>query len=453
MNQTQPFTMIDLFAGCGGLSLGLEQAGFQSHFVNELNTDAMASYLKNRNHILGGMEFNKNKDLREYDIENLLKETRFTKLKEDLRNIGLVVGEKIDQNSLDLVCGGPPCQGYSGIGHRRSYSVDRQEIPSNELYKQMSRFIHKTRPKIFLFENVRGLMTAKWSDLGSKGDIWRDVKQNYRSLGTRCGYTVKFDLVYAKDYGVPQNRPRILMVGIRNDVIRDCDSSLLDPNAHTESAIACSFLPAGNAFPYPNIQDVLGDLVDPAIAEILESGDYPKGVFSSQVYHSDPEGPVQEYYRLGRGGECSKIGDKVTDQQYSKHSRQIVKKFRHMIDHGCIPDEFKTKKFSQKVLPPQWDLKGPTITTTSLPDDYVHYQQPRSLTVREWARLQTFPDWYQFCGKRTTGGLRRAGNPQEEEYQREAPKYTQIGNAVPVRLAKLVGHHFRKILESYRSVK
>ena len=79
-----------------------------------------------------------------------------------------------------------------------------------------------------------------------------------------------------------------------------------------------------------------------------------------------------------------------------------------------------------------------------MPDDYVHYSQPRILTVREWARLQLFPDWYQFTGKRTTGGLRRAGNPKEGLFEREAPKYTQIGNAVPVGLAEKVGAHLRK---------
>ncbi|MBM4226123.1 MAG: DNA cytosine methyltransferase, partial [Gammaproteobacteria bacterium] len=76
------------------------------------------------------------------------------------------------------------------------------------------------------------------------------------------------------------------------------------------------------------------------------------------------------------------------------------------------------------------------------------FSQPRTLTVREWARLQLFPDWYQFAGKRTTGGLRRAGNPREGNFDREVPKYTQIGNAVPVGLARAVGRHFRAILDT-----
>ena len=107
----------------------------------------------------------------------------------------------------------------------------------------------------------------------------------------------------------------------------------------------------------------------------------------------------------------------------------------------------KTKKFAQRVLPKVWKNGKPNITVTSLPDDYVHYSQPRSLTVREWARLQTFPDWYQFSGKRTTGGIRRAGNPKEGLHDREVPKYTQTGNAVPVKLAYEIAKHFMKLLK------
>jgi DNA (cytosine-5)-methyltransferase 1 len=98
------------------------------------------------------------------------------------------------------------------------------------------------------------------------------------------------------------------------------------------------------------------------------------------------------------------------------------------------------------VLPRRWGNQGPNITACCLPDDFVHYSMPRSLTVREWARLQTFPDWYQFAGKRTTGGIRRAGNPRESIFDREVPKYTQIGNAVAVKMAHEIGTHFRHVL-------
>jgi DNA (cytosine-5)-methyltransferase 1 len=118
-----------------------------------------------------------------------------------------------------------------------------------------------------------------------------------------------------------------------------------------------------------------------------------------------------------------------------------------MINHnGEIPPRYRTKKFAQRVLPLRWPSSGPNITTTSLPDDFVHFSQPRTLTVREWARLQTFPDWYEFRGPRTTGGRRRAGDPNQGIWERDVPRYTQIGNAVPVMLAKAVGDHIMKIL-------
>ena len=137
----------------------------------------------------------------------------------------------------------------------------------------------------------------------------------------------------------------------------------------------------------------------------------------------------------------------LTEHEYSKHLQNIIEKFTYMIQHeGQIPEKFKTKKFAQRVLPRTWKNGQPSITATSLPDDYVHFEQPRILTVREWARLQMFPDWYQFAGKRTTGGTRRAGNPLENNFDREVPKYTQIGNAVPVQMAYYVGRHFLNLL-------
>ena len=155
--------------------------------------------------------------------------------------------------------------------------------------------------------------------------------------------------------------------------------------------------------------------------------------------------------RTDRKGKIKRKGIPISEHYYSKHSQKVESKFKFMIKNKIkrikdLPKRYRINKFSQKVLPRKWDSSGPTITVTSLPDDYVHYEQPRILTVREWARLQMFPDWYKFFGKRTTGGLRRAGNPLKGVWHREVPKYTQIGNAVPVELARRIGNRLKSVI-------
>jgi DNA (cytosine-5)-methyltransferase 1 len=409
---------IDLFAGCGGLSLGLEQAGFETVFVNELHPDAMKTFLQNRpktdlgnskNHVL--------------DIKTL------TKSKDSLRSFGDYI--KREHGEIDLVCGGPPCQGYSGIGHRRTFELEKREMPTNHLYKEMAKVVTAVAPKMFLFENVRGLLNSRWTPEGEKGEIWRDVQKSFKNISVKVGrqeyhYQIGFKLVFAKEYGVPQNRPRILMVGLRDDI--DFEFSKIDS--------ARGLLPEGFG-DAPDLTDLFSDLLDPKWRSRSETPFYLK----------DPVTDIQRSLRELPNGKLMKKGDPLTDQEYSNHSDAVIAKFQYMIDHDSeIPESMRTKKFSQKVLPKVWGKNGPSITATSLPDDYVHYAQPRVLTVREWARLQMFPDWYQFAGKRTTGGRRRAGDPDAGDWTREVPKYTQIGNAVPVGLAKEVGLHFKKIL-------
>ncbi len=440
------YTLIDLFAGCGGLSLGLEQANFTPMFVSELHNDALSTYLMNRSHSLGGMRFSDNKRLHCNDA-NELDDKRLEELWSDLKSIKeldlsfetVANPEAGGGSNIDLIAGGPPCQGYSGIGIRRSYSVDRKEIPSNHLFGRMANIIREARPRMFLFENVRGLLNAKWSKNGHEL-VWDSVKAEFRSIP---GYEVRWSLVYAKDYGVPQNRPRILLVGIRKDIVEQSDS--IDLKADPEDAIKCGFLPAGEPRTYPNLVDLLGDLIDPEITNALRTGDFPNARFETKSYPHPARTSIQKALR---NNPDSSLAVKLTEQEYSKHKRPIVEKFDYMLNNnGEIPAHFQTKKFSQRVLKRVWDSRGPNITATSLPDDYVHFSQPRILTVREWARLQLFPDWYLFSGKRTTGGIRRAGNPQQGLYDREVPKYTQIGNAVPVGLAQKVGLHFRSILD------
>jgi len=409
------YPIIDLFAGCGGLSLGLEQAGFTPVYVNELNNDALNTYLSNRDE----HAYLKEKGFHSNDIFELTKNEKTLKA---LQN-NLKRKFNISKGDLSLVVGGPPCQGYSGIGHRRSYSVDKKDLPSNFLYREMSKVIKFFEPKIFIFENVRGLLSAKWTKNGKKGEIFEDVKKEFNNLKN---YDVSDFLIHAKDYGVPQNRPRVLIIGIRKDL-----------NFDGEGKYANGYLPKPtNDYPHP--EELLSDLIDKNYEDWLVT----------KKYLSEPKNETQIKLRTkkGKNSYYSK-GDELTEQEYSNHTDTIKAKFSVMIkNNGEIPPEMKTKKFAQRLVPRKWSSSGPNITATSLPDDYVHFSQPRSFTVREWARFQTFPDWYEFKGKRTTGGIRRAGNPREGIFDRELPKYTQIGNAVPVKLAFEIGKHLLKII-------
>ena len=145
------YTMVDLFAGCGGLSTGFENADFTPVFVNELNDDAIQTYLKNRHHELGGEKFSENASLRCNDAHEL-QGPRLEQLVSDLsamREANFHFDKATEKSgggsSLDVLTGGPPCQGYSGIGIRRSYAVDRKEIPSNVLYGRMAQIIGRLR--------------------------------------------------------------------------------------------------------------------------------------------------------------------------------------------------------------------------------------------------------------------------------------------------------------------
>ena len=413
-------SFVDLFAGCGGLSLGLEESGFHPIFVNELNKNALQSYLANRKEKYPNLV---KSDFHCNDIKELVNAKRIDKLKKSILD---VYGINADKGELGLVVGGPPCQGFSGIGHRRSYSVDKEQLPSNHLFQDMAWVVNKLKPKIFLFENVKGLLSAKWTPDGNKGEIFEDVLNTFKSIK---GYQVNHALVLAKDYGAPQNRPRVLVVGVRDDID-------LKPWKKIDSKIANGFLPSPS-YDAPDLIDLLGDLVDP---EFQYGGSTNKYLYPAQ-------NKFQKLLRTGIDGKIAPKGSVLNEQDYSNHSEKVIERFTYMLKHnGKIPAHLQTKKFAQRLLPARWGKGGPSITATSLPDDYVHFSQARVPTVREWARLQGFPDWYKFSGSRTTGGLRRAGNPQEGIFDRELPKYTQIGNAVPVYLAEKIGLHFLKIL-------
>jgi len=409
---TKP-TCIDLFAGCGGLSMGLEQSGFHPVFVNELHPTALSTYLQNRFDEWIHSPQNSSNDI----LEITQNPSELDALARRLRG---------EFGEVSVVAGGPPCQGYSGIGHRRTFNLAKEEIPSNHLYREMAHFVSAIAPKFFVFENVKGLLTSRWTPDGLKGEIWEDVQTAFRDIEVkvgrkRLGYRIESKLLLAKHFGVPQNRPRVIMIGVREDV----DDTVVK---------GAGLLPTNVVEP-PHLIDLLEDLTDPNWIPGGATLSYPSSALTD----------IQRAMRTTPAGLLLAKGNVVSEHEYSKHSPHVVEKFEYMLaNDGQIPEHLRTKKFAQRVLPERWGEKGPTITATSLPDDYVHFAQPRVPTVREWARLQTFPDWYQFAGGRTTGGRRRAGDPSIGNWTRDLPKYTQIGNAVPVYLARAIGEHLVK---------
>ena len=348
------------------LSLGFENAGYTPVFVNELNDDAIHTYLHNRHHSLGGLAFADNPAFRCNDAQEL-KGKRLEQLRSDLTTLPELrysleknaLAKNGGGSNLDIIAGGPPCQGYSGIGHRRSYSVDKKDLPSNHLYGRMAEIIRSLRPRVFLFENVRGLLNSKWTK-DSEALIWPDVLAEFRSIP---GYEVRWKLVHARDYGVPQNRPRVLMVGIRKDIVSA--STRLNLSADPEDAVLCGFLPEPSRHEYPHLEDLLGDLVDPIIPAILRSGQFPPGPFETTRYPHRAKTAIQKHLRTAPDFWPEDKPVPLTDHEYSKHKPNIVSKFDAMhASGGEIPLHQRTRKFSQRLLPARWGKQGPTITAT-----------------------------------------------------------------------------------------
>ena len=160
--------------------------------------------------------------------------------------------------------------------HRPSQIIrSREERPAlQSALREDGRDYRVFRPKIFLFENVKGLLSSKWTSEGNKGEIWRDVWTRFHIIE---GYTVHWQLVSAKDYGVPQNRPRVLLLGIRDDVMMSaldiCKPELEEQAYDVGAAVKCGFLPEPTKS-YPHPKELLGDLVDNDVAKILSTGDF-----------------------------------------------------------------------------------------------------------------------------------------------------------------------------------
>lgn len=394
-----PFYYIDLFAGCGGLSLGLYNAGWHGLFAIEKNADAFSTLATNliekKNH---------------YSWPNWLK-----KENHDIYDVIDSCSEELKKlrGKVTLVVGGPPCQGFSLAGRRNA------DDARNSLFNAYLDFVRLTQPDTLLFENVYGFTIAFKDKNGKKADAYS--KRIIDALKEE-GYSTDTQLIDMSEYGIPQKRKRFILVA----------SKTINPQQFFEliSKNKANFLTKRGLRAPISIEDAIGDLLKQN--GTAECPDY-KGFTSGQ--YGKAFSAYQKYMRTGM------VSNIPNSHRFVKHKEETVEMFKKMMmatnsTKRYTPDSFSgLKKRSITVV------KAGSIcpTITSIPDDILHYSEPRIPTVRETARLQTFPDWYEFKGKYTTGGSRR---------KTDVPRYTQVANAVPPLFAEQAGLVLKEMLEN-----
>lgn len=403
---------IDLFAGCGGLSLGLTQAGMSGVFAIERDLMAFRTFAANfvGASATSSMPFDWPDWLekRAWAIDDLL-DFHADKLK------GL-------RGSVQVIAGGPPCQGFSTAGRRN------EDDPRNQMFRRYAKVVDAVRPLGLILENVPGMQIvhAKKSSGAATSDGAKSYYEKAKATLEAIGYDVLGQILQADRFGVPQRRPRLIVIGVRRDL--------------------ASFLKGGVSRVFEIIEEQrkahlgglgLGERVsaEEAISDLEISNrgttpcldeESPRG-FVEIVY----AGPSTNYQRLMHAGH---EGKPMNSMRLARHREDVAQRFSEILEaapRGVRMNESLRKQFGlrkHRIYPMAASDPAPTMTT--LPDDVLHYGAARILTVRETARLQSFPDWFKFLGKYTTGGDRRT---------KECPRYTQVGNAVPPLLARAIG--------------
>lgn len=403
-------TYIDLFAGCGGLSLGLYNTGlWKGLFAIEKSPDAFETFnhnlIENRNHFNWPDWLPKNN----HDINEIIK---------NYPNELLALRGKID-----MVAGGPPCQGFSTAGKRI------ENDSRNKLIKSYINFIRLVQPKVIFFENVKGF-TQKFDKNKIQGKVYseyvKSALQYTPADGKYFGYKVEGRLIDFSEFGLPQKRTRFILVGIRKDIANKTNPIAFFDSIRNERE---KFLINKGIGLTNNLEDAISDLLRTNETMSPDTNSFMAGLYNK---------PQSNYQKLLKGDYSETIPD---SHRFAKHSASTVEKFEYILENAAknktlsedIKEKFNLKK--RTIIPLSGSTPTPTITT--LPDDYIHYCEPRIFTVREYARIQSFNDWYEFKGKYTTGGKRRT---------QEVPRYSQIGNAIPPLFGEQAGLILKSLL-------
>lgn len=395
------YTFIDLFAGCGGLSEGFYRQGFEAlahveinHFACETLRSRMMYY---------GYE-NAEKEVIEYDITS----------KDIIERIELAVGKR----TVDVIIGGPPCQAYSTAGRVRD-GKGMAKDKRNYLFESYVKILEHFKPKFFVFENVTGILSAKADGKAIFPQVIKALSNCYKITDD-----INSILFNTANFGVPQIRKRIILMGVRKDIPKDVSDLY-------ENVVKTHYDPD---MPEPNriglkrfvdVRQAIGDL--PAV---LPGEDASTDKF---YYPCDNE----FLCRIGQGGVHP-----LLDHVCRKHNEKDRERFRVMIENHWSFGEMRrirpdlehehARVFDNSYVVQWWDLPSKTILAHIHKDgfQFIHPDilQARTFTVREAARMQSFPDDFAFAGSR-------------------GEKYKQIGNAVPVLFAESLAKSIKKNLK------
>ena len=409
-------TFLDLFAGAGGLSLGLMTAGWRGLLAVEKNP--MAFQTLHDNLICG--EHGYRYTWPEWFPRKPCTVSAFIRKYHD--NLLQLRGR------VTLVAGGPPCQGFSLAGRR-----DRADVRNN-LFRSYMQVVEAVQPLFILLENVRGIAIEfdkekRLKRVKKVGRPATSYSQKIAEALEQAGYKVHADLVRAVDFGVPQFRPRWFLIAIRKGALPS--GSSIEPFEQIASLREQFLRSKGLPIDRPiTVTEAIADLETShdRITECIDSPGFMQGTYNS---------PATHYQRLMHGG----MGDSLPDShRLANHRAETMGRFAEILAtcrRGVQLHKAERERFGLKkncIVP--LDPAQPSHTLTTLPDDLIHYAEPRILSVREYARLQSIPDWFKFRGKYTTGGRRR---------RHECPRYTQAGNAVPPFLGEALGLAFGRL--------
>lgn len=411
---------IDLFAGAGGLSEGFIQAGFEpiAHVeieksaCNTLKTRAAYHYLKSNKKYKIYISYLKGEITREELYKNVPNEVLESVINapigdENNKEIQNQIDKCLGNQKVDLIIGGPPCQAYSLVGRSRS-KTKMEGDPRNYLFIQYAKYLEKYKPKMFVFENVLGLKSAKG------GHYLEEMEKIFN----KKGYKIKLHTLEAKNFGVLQNRKRIIILGWQKN--RKFNIPKLEDLAFKNNYL---------------VQDLLQDL------PVIKAGE---GVDKFLNYKTEITKYLKSYaLRNGIDVLTQHVArpHREQDKEIYKIAVQKWEKKQERLNYNDLPEKLKSHNnrtsFFDRFKVVAADLPYSQTVVAHIAKDghyYIHpdIKQNRSLSVREAARLQSFPDDYYFEG--------------EKEGANRTAAFKQIGNAVPPLMAKEIAKALNKVL-------